>query len=87
LTSSQFAAVYGTVFEDNDVDGDWDGGEPGITGVTIALDGTTTTTTNVLGQYTFTVMNTGTYTISEQDPEDYVSTNAIPGHSAVTRFS
>jgi len=80
LTSSQFAAVYGTVFEDTNGDGDHDYGEPGISGVTATLDGTTTHTTDEYGSYSFPIETAGVHTIVETDPPDHLPTtpNEVP---------
>jgi hypothetical protein len=67
LRSSNFAAICGTVFEDRNGDmirGQGHEGELGIPGVVINLDGTTTTLTNVLGQYTFNTTG-GIHTVSD----------------------
>ncbi|MBN1149328.1 MAG: hypothetical protein JXA78_18850, partial [Anaerolineales bacterium] len=73
-TSSNFAVIFGTVFEDSDEDTEWDAQEPGISGVTITLDGGATTTTNLYGGYTFSTTLTGAHTVVETDPDGYVST-------------
>ncbi|WP_369425674.1 DUF7507 domain-containing protein, partial [Methanothrix sp.] len=61
--------VSGYKFNDQNANGAWDTGEPGIEGWTIYLsDGTTTisTTTGSDGSYTFTNLPAGTYTITEE---------------------
>jgi len=90
LDDSEFASFSGTVFDDKNVNGERDEGELGLVGVTVTISGDfavspDTYVTNEWGQYTFTIVNIGTYTITEVDPEGYLSTNAIPGDPAVTR--
>jgi uncharacterized repeat protein (TIGR01451 family) len=68
------ASIYGTVFEDTNCNGDQDGGEPGIPGVILTLDGSRTTTTDILGTYSFSSTTSGKHTVVETDPEDYRST-------------
>jgi hypothetical protein len=80
-------SIYGTVFEDLNANGLRDSGEPGISGVTVTLANSTDTqanTTDSSGQYAFPITETGSYTITEQDPAGYVSTNAIPGNATTT---
>jgi len=81
------ASIYGIVFSDLDVDGQYDL-EPGLAGITVTLQNNLTAQflTNQWGQYTFQVVATGNYTITETDPGGYVSTNAIPGSLAVTKI-
>ena len=74
------ASISGTVFEDPDNDGVQDDGEPGIEGVTVTLTGTDdlgnpvnlTTTTDANGDYEFPNLISGTYTVTETQPDDYV---------------
>jgi hypothetical protein len=70
---SGFAAVYGTVFEDANSDGQWDDEEVGIAGVTVALDGETAVT-NAYGNYTLGTSSAGNHTVVETDLPGYVST-------------
>ena len=88
--SADATAIYGTVFDDRNVNGARDPGELGLPGATVAITGPfdvdpSPVITNEWGQYTFRIDNVGTYTVSETDPAGYVSTNAVPGHLAVTR--
>ena len=73
-TSSNFAAIYGIVFEDTNGDGVQNLGEAGIQDVTVTLDGSDTTTTNASGYYVFTTTVVGTHTVVETDPDGYFST-------------
>jgi hypothetical protein len=83
LNTSQFATIYGTVFEDTDGDGVWDAGEVGLPNVTLTLDGSTTTTTDQFGAYTFYVTQPGLHSVVETDPEGYLSTTPNEVHVAV----
>ncbi|MGC9334719.1 MAG: SdrD B-like domain-containing protein, partial [Anaerolineae bacterium] len=81
-------SFFGTVFEDLDVDGTRDGDEPGLAGVAVELTGPAeglpvTHVTNEWGQYTFPLEQTGVFTVTETDPDGYVSTAAIPAHPSV----
>ncbi len=70
---SGFAAVYGTVFEDANGNGQWDIDESGIRQVTVTLDGRSTST-NFYGNYTLSIPTPGRRTVREFDPEGYFST-------------
>jgi len=82
--NSNFASFFGTVFEDNNVNGMWDDDEPGIPDVTVSMNGTDNMT-DAYGRYTFKIITTDNYTATEEDPVGYVSTNAIPGEPAVKK--
>ncbi len=64
------ASIGDFVFDDLNGDGDWDAGEPGIEGLTVTLDDGTsqvTTTTGsggTAGEYDFTGLEPGTYTVT-----------------------
>jgi uncharacterized repeat protein (TIGR01451 family) len=81
--SPDLATIYGTVFDDLDLDGRWDTGEPGIPDVVVTLDGGTTTTTNEDGLYTFLTDLAGPHTVVETDPEGYFSTTSNEVHLSV----
>jgi uncharacterized repeat protein (TIGR01451 family) len=81
-TGNNFAEVVpsvisGTVFLDQNNDGVEDGPDAGITGVTMTLTGTDinslpvskTTTTDSNGNYSFTNLVPGTYTVTETAPQ------------------
>ena len=81
-------SICGNVYNDLNANGQIDPGEPKLSGVTITLlDGSgnalATTTTDANGHYCFTGLPAGTYMVMETDLPGYVSTNAIPGPSAV----
>ncbi|MGD8487718.1 MAG: SdrD B-like domain-containing protein [Anaerolineae bacterium] len=71
--TSEFATLYGTVFEDIDGDGEWDVSEVGLKGVAITLGGAMGTTTDEDGGYSFHLTEGGVYTVVETDPEGYSS--------------
>lgn len=81
------ASITGTVFRDDDRDGVFDGGEPGIQGVTVELyesDGTTlitTTMTAVDGSYAFEDLAAGNYIVREVQPNQYTSSPAADTNS------
>jgi uncharacterized protein (DUF2141 family) len=72
-TDSGFAVIYGSVFDDVDGNSDWDDNELGIRGVTVTLDGETTTTTDEYGQYTFRLGAASVHTVVETDLPGYIS--------------
>lgn len=68
--------ISGHVFVDTDIDGVMDGGESGIGGVTINLNGDAmdTTTSAANGYFEFTGLIPGTYGLVEIQPDGYDST-------------
>jgi uncharacterized repeat protein (TIGR01451 family) len=80
---SPFAAIYGTVFEDLDGNGLWDGDEVGLEGVTVTLDDTSSTTTDDYGSYTFSTATEAVHTVVETDPDGYFSTTPNEVHVEV----
>jgi len=72
------------VWDDTNADGVQDSGESGISGVTVTLTGTDslgnsitmTTTTNANGQYLFSNLPQGTYTVTFGTPKCYLSSPA-----------
>ncbi|MCQ8902473.1 MAG: SpaA isopeptide-forming pilin-related protein [Methanothrix sp.] len=76
--------VSGYKFNDENANGVWDSGEPGIEGWTIYLsDGTKTisTTTGSDGKYTFTNLPAGTYTITEETRSGWTRTLPKDGYT------
>ena len=67
-------SIYGFVYDDLNGDGVMAMGEPGISGVMIALEGIADVMTGIDGSYAFGVADTGFYTLTETDPDGYVST-------------
>jgi hypothetical protein len=90
--------IVGTVFDDLNVDGTRDAGEPGISGVTIdLLQGGSilhTVTTAGDGSYSFPQLWMDTYTVRETDPFGYASTTpntfdvtlSVPGQYEIRNF-
>ena len=87
------AQISGTVFIDLDNDGIRDAGETGgVPGVTITLTGTddlgnpvsTTTTTDGSGNYSFTGLRPGSYTVTETPPAGLTHTGAEAGTAGGT---
>ncbi|MGH2593681.1 MAG: beta strand repeat-containing protein [Anaerolineae bacterium] len=74
--TSTFGVVFGAVFDDADASGAQELGENGLSGVSVASTGAVTTpvTTNAFGQYALTFSSPGTYTVTETNPPNYVST-------------
>jgi hypothetical protein len=63
-----------------DYKGTQDPGELGIEGVTITLDGATTTVTDALGFYSFDVTSEGVHIVVETDLPGYLSTTPNEVH-------
>ena len=74
------AAISGTVYQDSNGNGSLDAGEPGISGVSVSLSGTSsgTTTTNGSGAYTFSSLAAGTYNVDYTVPTGYGNTGTKP---------
>jgi hypothetical protein len=72
LTS--FATLHGTVFHDENNNGQPDNGEVGLAGVTITLDSLVTTTTDLYGRYVLSSTVPGGHAVAETDPPGYQST-------------
>ncbi len=74
--TSTFGVILGTVFEDTNTNGAQELGENGLSGVTVASTGASNTpdTSNAFGQYALTFPAPGTYTVTETNPPNYVST-------------
>jgi hypothetical protein len=63
-------------FHDVNGNGQWDGNEPGISGVTISLSSGQTATTNGEGKFFFSNLATGNVTVSEVVPSGWFATTA-----------
>ena len=76
------ASVGDTVFNDVNGNGAQDSGETGKSGVTVTLSRSGSTvgaqTTNATGNYSFTGLTAGTYTVAGTVPAGWSSTNANP---------
>jgi uncharacterized repeat protein (TIGR01451 family) len=87
------ATVYGTVYEDVNGNGVQDTGELGLAGVTLTLDGTSSTTSDQDGGYYFVVSTSGVHRVVESTPAGYFSTtpdevhvNVVLGNSYPVNF-
>ena len=77
-----YGDISGAKFEDKNLNGHWDLGEPGIANWTIYLDGTTTggivvdleTTTSGQGLYVFTDLLPGLYLVTEESKAGWYAT-------------
>jgi LPXTG-site transpeptidase (sortase) family protein len=79
LVNTSPASINGTVWNDLDADGVIDPGESPLVGVTVTLrdnlgNVVATALTNASGQYSFTNLVPGAYSVTETDPATYVST-------------
>ena len=90
LFGEKTGSINGFVYHDANDDGIKDAGEPGISGVTLTLSGTTvsgvpvnqTTTTDADGRYSFTGLrnaNPSGYTITETQPVGYLDGKETAG--------
>ncbi len=86
LPSSGFAAIHGTAFEDIDGNGAQDAVELGIPNVTITLNGSITDTTDLYGNYAFSVTATGVHTVRADEPDGYFYTTPEEVHVHVKRM-
>ncbi|QIB66265.1 SdrD B-like domain-containing protein [Kineobactrum salinum] len=74
------SSIAGRVYHDQDISGDYDVGEPGISGVTVTLTGSDdygntvnrSTTTDGTGEYRFEDLAPGVYTLTESHPAAWV---------------
>jgi large repetitive protein len=84
-----FSSISGQVYNDANGNGTKEGTEPGLSGVTVTLTGTDangnpvnrSALTDVNGDYSFKDLTTGTYTITETQPNAYTDgaeTNGTP---------
>jgi len=85
--------ISGTKFVDSNGDGVRQAGEAGLAGITVFLEttcndhldtGEQSTTTNADGNYLFTDITAGTYTVREVVPAGWMQTTANPGAVVVT---
>jgi hypothetical protein len=78
--SAGVTTIAGVAFNDLDGNGVMDPGEPGLAGWTINLSGaaTASTTTDASGNYLFTFLTPGTYTISEVLQTGWIQTAPPP---------
>ncbi len=86
-------SIHGLKFNDLDANGVWDGQEPGLAGVQVTLSGRDglgrpvhrTVTTDASGEYAFTWVPPGEYTVTETVPPGSVATT--PSSCQVTLSS
>ena len=81
-SDSDFASVYGTVFDDKDKNALYGEDEVGISGVTITLDGGDTVVTGPYGSFTYAFKEAGLHIVMETDPVGYAS--STPNEVQVT---
>jgi hypothetical protein len=86
LPTSNFASIHGTVFKDTDGDGTQDKTELGISNVTITLNERITDTTDLYGNYTFSITATGVHTVTAAKPNGYFHTTPEEVHLNVKRL-
>jgi uncharacterized repeat protein (TIGR01451 family) len=81
------SALSGLAYRDDDNDGDLDLGETGIASVPVALRGTDSdghevsfdTTTNAWGEFSFSYLRAGTYSLTETQPSGFIDGKDTPG--------
>lgn len=84
------SAICGVKFNDLNGDGVWDTDEPGLENWTISLSGTLTLTTSTdsYGNFCFSDLPAGTYTVSEVNQVNWEQTEPVsPGTYTVTTIS
>ena len=64
LPSGQSHAISGRVFRDNNINGTYNSGEPGLAGVRVQIDGKEIVTTDSQGRYRFTHVSADVHQIS-----------------------
>src|SRR5205085_10826607 len=69
-------SITGQVYEDRNFSGTFDAGDVTLNGVTINLSGplSSSTTTSGSGNFSFSSLSAGTYTLSEVLPSGYIFT-------------
>ena len=84
IGASEMAALTGTVWQDDNCDGLWQSGEPGVAGVKISADGVRNglhyeTVTDENGRFEISQIRNGTYNVTYHVPEGYVFTYKANG--------
>jgi hypothetical protein len=83
----QQISISGTVYNDKNDDHIKGASEPGISGVTINLDGSAAATTDANGNYTISSVGPGTHTLSEVIPSQYLLTSPASNAISITASS
>jgi hypothetical protein len=83
----QVVSLSGTVYNDKNDDHKQDNGEPGISGVTINLDGSAAATTDANGNYTISGVGPGKHTLSEVIPPQYLLRSPANNSRSITTKS
>jgi hypothetical protein len=83
----QLVSMSGSVYNDKNDNHTKDSGEPGISGVTINLDGSAAATTDVNGNFTLNGIGPGTHTLSEVIPSQYLLTSPANNSISITTSS
>jgi hypothetical protein len=78
------STIQGTKWNDLNADGIKDPGEPVLSGWTIVLSNGQTTVTDVFGNYYFTGLVPGTYSVSEVAQADWTQTSPLGGSYVVS---
>ncbi|MEK7264115.1 MAG: SdrD B-like domain-containing protein [Bacteroidota bacterium] len=81
----QYGIISGTAFDDNDGDGNFDNGEPALVNWKIKLNGAKNDSafTDANGNYIFSNLSVGNYTVSEALQSDWVQTKPSAGTYSV----
>ena len=84
----ELGSISGEKFNDLNGDGIQEAGEPGLAGVTLVLSpGNTTTTSDATGDFSFTNLGPGTYTVREVEPSGWLQTTSNPASVVMTSGS
>lgn len=93
ITAPLTANLSGRIYVDSNNDGTGQSTEPGVSGITVTLTGTATNggaavnrtaTTDSTGNYSFTNLDQGTYTVASGSPNDFNFRAANPGTTGGT---
>lgn len=78
--------IQGVVFNDTSGNGIREAGEPGLAGWSVYLAGThsDSTSTDSLGNYTFSNVPHGSYTVTSPTPSGWIQTKPVAGNYAVS---
>jgi hypothetical protein len=87
LGEFQTVTISGEVYDDLDDSGTFSASDPGLAGWTVELSNGSQTTTNDSGDYSFTGIGPGTYTITDVVQTGFVQTAPASGSFSVTTAS